>query len=147
MGNKNKRNIWFSISNKQFGNYLIAFRFYYESYYQKQLISYFLYQDCNHQYFHKHHTNHLNTQKDRWISFRITFRTVEMIMPTLSLLLIKCWYFHSYRSFEHKYILPMSGWFSIKFNNWIQFAFPDSDPLLLIFCMDDLEYIAKFYYT
>ena len=45
-------------------------------------------------------------------------------MLTPSLLLIKYWYLHSYGSFAYKYILPMSGWFSIKFNN----AFPFPDP-------------------
>ena len=40
----------------------------------------------------------------------------------------------------------MSGWFSIKFNN--AFVFPDPEPpILLIFCMDDPEYIASFYYV
>ena len=46
-------------------------------------------------------------------------------MPTPSLLLVKC-YFSSYRSFAYKYILSMSGWLSIKFNN--TFVFPDPEP-------------------
>ena len=50
-------------------------------------------------------------------------------MPTLSLLLIKYWYFDSYGSFAYKYILSMSGWFSIKFNN--TFVFPDPEPPII----------------
>ena len=46
-------------------------------------------------------------------------------MPTLSLLLIKYWYFASYRSFAFKYILSISGCFSIKFSN--TFVFPDPE--------------------
>ena len=47
-------------------------------------------------------------------------------MPTPSLLVIKYWYFASYRPFANKYILLMSGWLSIKFNN--TFVFPDPEP-------------------
>ena len=36
---------------------------YLQSYHQKLLIFYFPYQDCNHQYFYKHHTYRLNTQE------------------------------------------------------------------------------------
>ena len=50
-------------------------------------------------------------------------------MPTLSLLLIKYWYFASYGSLEYKYTLSMSGWFYIKFNN--KFVFPDPDPPII----------------
>ena len=48
-----------------------------------------------------------------------------MIYSTLSLLLIKYWYFASYGSLVYKYILSMSGWFSIEFNN--TFVFPDPE--------------------
>ena len=54
--------------------------------------------------------------------------------------LIKYWYFPSHRPLAYKYILSMSGCFSIKFTN--TFVFPDPDPLLLIFCMDNLEYMV-----
>ena len=50
-------------------------------------------------------------------------------MPTLSLLLIKYWYFASYRSLAYKYTLSMFGWFSIKFNN--TFVFPDPEPPII----------------
>ena len=50
-------------------------------------------------------------------------------MPTPSLLLIKYLYFASYESFAYKYILSMSGWFSIKFNN--TFVFPDPEPPII----------------
>ena len=50
-------------------------------------------------------------------------RSLKWFMPTPSLLLIKYWYLASYGSFAYKYILSMSGWFSIKFNN--TFVFPD----------------------
>ena len=40
----------------------------------------------------------------------------------------------------------MSGWFSIKFNS--AFVFPDPEPpIISILYMDDLEYIANFYYA
>ena len=44
-------------------------------------------------------------------------------------LLIKYWYFASYGSLAYKYILSMSGWFSIKFNN--KFVFPDPEPPII----------------
>ena len=47
-------------------------------------------------------------------------------MPTPSLLLIKYWYFDSYGSLAYKYILSMSGWFSIKFDK--PFIFPNPEP-------------------
>ena len=50
-------------------------------------------------------------------------------MPALSLLLIKSCYFDLYGSFAYKYILSMSGWFSIKFNN--KFVFPDPEPPII----------------
>ena len=50
-------------------------------------------------------------------------------MPTPSLLLIKYLHFASYESFAYKYILSMSGWFSIKFNN--TFVFPDPEPPII----------------
>ena len=50
-------------------------------------------------------------------------------MATLSLLLIKYWYFASYGSFAYKYILSMSDWFSIKFNNTL--VFPDPEPPII----------------
>ena len=37
--------------------------------------------------------------------------------------------FDSYGSFAYKYILSMSGWFSIKFNN--KFVSPDPEPLII----------------
>ena len=52
-------------------------------------------------------------------------------MPAPSLLLTKYWYFDSYGSFTNKYILSMSGWFSITFNN--KFVFPDPElPIINI---------------
>ena len=47
-------------------------------------------------------------------------------MPTFSPILIKYCYFASYGSLAYKYILSMSGWVSIKFNN--TFVFPDLEP-------------------
>ena len=47
-------------------------------------------------------------------------------MPTFSFILIKYWYFASYGSLAYKYILSMSTYFSIKFNNTL--AFPDPEP-------------------
>ena len=44
-------------------------------------------------------------------------RLLKWFMQTPSLLLIKYWYFASYRSLAYRYILSMSGWFSIKFKN------------------------------
>ena len=50
-------------------------------------------------------------------------------MPTTSLLLIKYWFFALDGSIAYKYILSMSGWFSIKFNN--TFVFPDPEPRII----------------
>ena len=50
-------------------------------------------------------------------------------MPTPSLLLIRYWYFASYGSFAYKYILSMSGSFSIKSNN--KFVFPDPEAPII----------------
>ena len=44
-----------------------------------------------------------------------------------SMLLVKYLYFASYGSVAYKFILSISGWFSIKFNN--TFVFPDPDPI------------------
>ena len=54
---------------------------------------------------------------------------LKWFMPTLSLLLIKYWYFVSYGSFAYRYILSMSGWFSIRFNN--KFVFPDPESPII----------------
>ena len=66
-------------------------------------------------------------------------------MPTPSLLLIKYWCFVSYGSLAYKYILSMSSWFSIKFNN--TFLFPDPKPPIINIPYGDLEYMANFYYA
>ena len=50
-------------------------------------------------------------------------------MPTLSLLLIKYWYFASYGSLAYKYFLSISGCFSFKFNN--TFVFPDPESPII----------------
>ena len=50
-------------------------------------------------------------------------------MPTFSRILIKYCYFASYGSLAYKYILSMSGWLSIKFNN--TFVFPDPEPPII----------------
>ena len=55
--------------------------------------------------------------------------SLKWFIPTLSLLLIKYWYFDSYGSLAYKYILSMSGWFSIKLNN--KFVFPDPEPPII----------------
>ena len=47
----------------------------------------------------------------------------------LSLLLIKNWYLSSYGSLAYKYILSISGWLFIKFNN--AFVFPDPEPPII----------------
>ena len=47
----------------------------------------------------------------------------------LSLLLIKNWYLASYGSLAYKYILSISGWLFIKFNN--AFVFPDPEPPII----------------
>ena len=52
--------------------------------------------------------------------------SLKWFMPAPSLLLTKCWYLASYGSFAYKYILSMSGYFSIKFNN--TFVFPVPEP-------------------
>ena len=54
--------------------------------------------------------------------------SLKWFIPTPSLLLIKYWYFDSYGSFAYKYILSMSGCFSIKFN---KFVFPDPEPPII----------------
>ena len=55
--------------------------------------------------------------------------SLKWSIPTPSLLLIKYCYFDSYGSFAYKYILSMSGCFSIKFNN--KFVFPDPEPSII----------------
>ena len=50
-------------------------------------------------------------------------------MPTPSHLLIKYCYFASCGSLAYKYILSMSGWFFIKFDNTI--VFPDPEPPII----------------
>ena len=52
-----------------------------------------------------------------------------MFNPMLSLLFIKNWYLSSYGSFAYKYILSMSGWLFIKFNN--VFVFPDPESPII----------------
>ena len=55
--------------------------------------------------------------------------SLKHFKPTFSRMLVKYWYFASYGSFAYKYILSMSGWFSIKFNN--KFVFPDPEPPII----------------
>ena len=47
----------------------------------------------------------------------------------LSLLLIKNLYLASYGSLAYKYILPISGWLFIEFNN--AFVFSDPEPPII----------------
>ena len=49
--------------------------------------------------------------------------------PVLSLLLIKNSYLDSYESLAYKYILSVSSWLCIKFNN--TFVFPDPEPPII----------------
>ena len=51
-------------------------------------------------------------------------RSFKWFMPTPSFLLLKYWYLASYGSFAYKYILSMSGCFSIKFTNTSFFSDP-----------------------
>ena len=46
-----------------------------------------------------------------------------------SLLLIKNWYLASYGSLAYKYIVSISGWLFIKFNN--AFVFSDQKPPII----------------
>ena len=62
------------------------------------------------------------------ISFEYSIKalgSLKWFTPTPSLSLMKYWYFDSYGSFAHKYILSMSRWFSTKFDNI--FVFPDPE--------------------
>ena len=54
---------------------------------------------------------------------------VKMVYAAPSLLLIKYWYFASYRPLAYKYILSMSGQFFLKFNN--TFVFSDPEPPII----------------
>ena len=54
-------------------------------------------------------------------------------MPTPSILLIKYCYFASYGSFAYKYILSMSCWFSIKFNNAFIFPYPEPPIINILY--------------
>ena len=56
-----------------------------------------------------------------------------MIYAKTSLSLIKYWYLAYYRSFGPKYILSMSGWFSIKFNNASVFPDPESPIIDILY--------------
>ena len=47
----------------------------------------------------------------------------------LSLLLSKDWYLASHGSLAYKYILSMTGWLFIKFNN--AFVLPDPEPSII----------------
>ena len=55
--------------------------------------------------------------------------SLKWFIPTSSLLLIKYWYFDSYEPFTYRYILSMSGWLFIKFNNL--FVFKDPEPPII----------------
>ena len=61
------------------------------------------------------------------------FESLKWFIPTLSLLLIKYWYFDSYGSLAYKYILSMSGWFSIKFNNKFVFLDPETPIINILY--------------
>ena len=63
--------------------------------------------------------------------------------PLLSLLLIKNWYFASYGSFAYKYILSIPACCVL---NSMHLFFQIQKLLLLVFCMDDLEYMATLNY-
>ena len=54
------------------------------------------------------------------------FGSLKCLNPVLFPLLIKNWYLASYGSLAYRYILSMSGWFFIKFNN--AFVFQDPEP-------------------
>ena len=58
------------------------------------------------------------------------FGSLKCFNPVLSLLLIKNWYLASYGSLAYKYILSISGWLFIKFNN--AFVSPDPEPPIII---------------
>ena len=55
--------------------------------------------------------------------------SLKCFSPVLSHLLIKHWYLAWYGSFAYKYILSMSGWLFIKFDN--AFVFPDLEPPII----------------
>ena len=68
-----------------------------------------------------------------------------MLKPTISLFKIKYWYFVSYGSYGYRYARSISGWWFINFSN--VFAFLDPALLLLVFCIDDLEYMTPANYV
>ena len=55
--------------------------------------------------------------------------SLKCFNPVLSLLLIKNWHLSSYGSLAYKYILSITGWLFIKFNN--AFVFPDPEPPII----------------
>ena len=55
--------------------------------------------------------------------------SLKCLKPTLSCLLIKNQYLAPYGSLPYKYILSISGWLLIKFNN--AFVFPDPEPPII----------------
>ena len=57
------------------------------------------------------------------------FGSLKSFNPAVSLLLIKNWYFASYGYLAYQYIVSMSGWLLIKFNN--VFVFPAPEPPII----------------
>ena len=81
-------------------------------------------------------TNHISSHiiKNVWcfafFSWIVFFNIFEDIIRALSLLLLmKYCYFASCGSFPNRYILSISGWLFIKFNN--AFVFPDPEPPII----------------
>ena len=86
-----------------------------------------------------------------------SFEVIKMFQSYAFFFLIKNWYLSSHGYFAYKYILAISGWLFIKFNN--AFVFLDPEPpiinifygwsgiygqLGLCFLLFSLVYISKF---
>ena len=81
-----------------------------------------------------------------FISFKYSIRALQSFKRfkcVPSLLLINNWYFASYRTLAYKNFLSISFWWIIRLNN--ELVSPNLQ--LLIFCMDDQEFVANLDYA
>ena len=65
------------------------------------------------------------------ISFEYSIKALESVKckyfnPVLSCLLVKNWYFASYRYLVYELVLSISGWWLITLNN--EFVYSDPEP-------------------
>ena len=58
-----------------------------------------------------------------------SFEVIKMFQSYAFFFLIKNWYLSSHGYFAYKYILAISGWLFIKFNN--AFVFLDPEPPII----------------